>query len=205
MKKSILPLLIFGFLFLCTKPAAAQNEQLIKEIRNHILKVDSLIACCWRDIESGATEFVAWGNRRRSTVVFLAGYYNAPAGAFDTSSIWRERGERCFEEIMREIDELENKRNRARILCVRDHRHRRRSIIPGNRNLRDLERTHFRDYFKDGEIVAIKRKWENSRNGEISRMTIYIHNSEIIYFQSEGCARVVQRNKEAIKQRHNLR
>ena len=172
MKKSFLPLLIFGFLFLFTKPATAQNEQLIKEIRNHILKVDSLIACCRDSLSTLHRSMRSTGGGRGGSTTYWTGV-----------NPLNSRTE-CHMERRREREEFE------RTLIFRQMR---------------VDGIHCRTYFKDGEIIAVKRECRSLPNFETARLTIFISNNEIIYFQSEGCARVVQRNKEAIKQRHNLR
>ena len=107
MKQVVVILLVLIFV----KPVVAQNEDLIREVERHILWVDSLIVCCWDSIASNHTQFIARGRGRRSTVAEWSSFYNASSDAFDTSLIWRERGERCFEEVMKEIDEVQNKQN----------------------------------------------------------------------------------------------
>ena len=179
MKKSFLPLLIFGFLFLCTKPATAQNEQLIKEIRNHILKVDSLIMC------------------RQDTTTTSANWHGHPRGTLwhticrTTFGFGDLRAMTCEEEF-----------RRATILNHTIYYYRERNAP--NRH----QKAYFKDG-KLVAIVVSWQRWIPSQEGinidVISRLTVFINNNEIIYSQTEGETRDLRRIKRDIRRTHNFR
>jgi hypothetical protein len=188
MKKSILPLLFFGFLLLFAKPAIAQNENLINDIENYILKVDSLIMCCWDSLVISSNEIT--GHRKRGFgSISTSTYYNVCAIEWDKKS-WYEQNEYLEMIVLyRNIFYTE-----------------RRGIIFSN--IIDLERIYSREYYEDGEVVAVIRKWERRRRlrkDRISKITVFINNNEIIYLETEGQAKNIQTMKEGIKTMHSLR
>ena len=171
----ILLLLIFA------KPVVAQNEDLIREVERHILWVDSLIVCCQDNL-----------------VVFSESMIGGAGLMFWTGDnpIFRQPFIECDLEWEKENEKFD----RTRILSW--------TLMTNLAGLNNIEeRTSFRNYYKNGELVAIKREWRRGsfRNYTLSRMTIFINNNEIIFFQREGRVRNWRRVKAEIRERYNLR
>ena len=182
MKQVVIILLLLIFV----KPAISQNEDLIREVERHILWVDSLIVCC-RDslVVFNESIFVSGGRGGGSEVTYWTGD-NPMFLPFIECDLEREKEWERFD--------------RTKILNWAAMFN-----LVGIRNIE--ERTSFRNYYKNGELVAIRREWARGslQNYTLSRMTIFINNNEIIFFQREGRVRNWRRVKAEIRERYNLR
>ena len=182
MKQVVVILLLLIFV----KPVVAQNEDLIREVERYILWVDSLIRCC------------------RDSLVVFQGSIIVGGGGGSEVTYWT--GDDPFFRIPRiecdiEFEKENEKFDRTRIF------HQMVLARGVGRNYQIEEHLNFKRYYKDGELVAIKREWRRGslRNYTLSRMTIFINNSEIIFFQREGRVRNWRSVKAEIRERYNLR
>ena len=168
----ILLLLIFA------KPVIAQNEDLIREVENYILKVDSLIMCRQDTTVTG----VHWNFHPRPPHI----YHTVEISTYGFGDL---RAMEC-----EEFD-------KATILNHTISYYRSRTL---NR--------HQREYFKNGNLVAVINSWEriipsqeSTRRDIVGRMVVYVSGNEIIFFQREGRVRNWRRVKAEIRERYNLR
>ena len=156
----ILLLLIFA------KPAISQNEDLIREIENYILWVDSLIACC-QDTTVTSWHSGGWYAKIVDREGFQIG------GEMDYLSVYYigDYSKMSYE-----------KRRKAMILFeIETRKHCTNNRVTGHE--------HNKEYYKNGKLVAIKREWieiRRLRSDRVSRMTIFVNNNEIIFFKQRA-------------------
>jgi len=179
------------FYILCANSANAQNEQLIKEIEQYILNVDTLIKSDLSDVDT--LEITVYhGSIYLTNKPFLGIPYSYIEGGGGEWSYFKQdliNGNRFKwgDEILYE-EVLKSK-----------HKITKRQWYQ-----------HLKEYYRDEKIVAVKKEygktcWFPSKDADFKTMqiTLYINDNNVVYYQKIG--RVSRKDKKFLERKYDIK